>query len=384
MYFNFNFSKTPKILFGRGTFKKLPQIVSEFGNSILFVTGSYSYKHLPNYNEIVLPLKEKSTTYHHVTICGEPSPEMIDKAVKESPKVDVIVAIGGGSAIDSGKAISAMLPLPHGESVIDYLEGVGNKNHNGNKIPFIAIPTTAGTGSETTKNAVLSKPGPDGFKKSLRHDNFVPDIAIVDPELMLKCKSNVTASCGMDAFTQLFEAYVSTKANPMIDSLVERALKDISRCIIPAYTEGSTNIDAREGMAYGAMISGIALANAGLGIVHGLASPLGGFFDIHHGIACGTLIGSAIKTNLRKLDNKKKFARAGSILCGIDESETDLCCDLLVNKVDGWIETLQLPRLSRFGVEENHIEKIIDSTDNKNNPVNLDNDDIREILMRRL
>ena len=178
--------------------------------------------------------------------------------------------------MDAGKAISAMLTQEG--SVKDYLEGVGHKHPSGNKVPFFAVPTTSGTGSEATKNAVLSEIGPNGYKKSLRHDHFVPDLAIVDPDLTLSCPPGLTAYSGMDAFTQLLEAYVSTKAHPFTDALCEKALELLSGSLLQAYQDGE-NIEAREAMSYAAWTSGIVLAQVGLGVVHGFASAVGGMFD---------------------------------------------------------------------------------------------------------
>ena len=180
-----------------------------------------------------------------------------------------------------------MLPLSDG--IINYLEGV-ELNPPGSTVSFIAVPTTAGTGSEATKNAVISSIGESGFKKSLRHDNFIPDIAVIDPQLMLSCPETLTAACGLDAIAQLLESYVSSKSNPITDALAFDALTKAIPAFEVAVKDGHKNLEARASMAYGALISGITLANAGLGIVHGFASPIGGFFDIPHGVVCGTLL----------------------------------------------------------------------------------------------
>jgi alcohol dehydrogenase class IV len=283
--------------------------------------------------------------------------------------------------------------LPLGGSVLDYLEGVGTGAvHSGEKVPFVAIPTTSGTGSEATKNAVLSRIGPDGFKKSLRHDNFVPDVVVLDPQLMLSCPPNITAACGMDAFTQLLESYVSTNASPMTDTLAFSGLEGIGRCLVPACTDGANDVEVRGGMAYAALMSGITLANAGLGVVHGLASPMGGCFDIPHGVVCGTLIGAATSTTIAKLMEKydekhpalRKYARVGALLCGAEEGDVSKGCELLMGKIDEWTEMLGIPRLGAYGIQESDFDKIIAGTGSKNNPVMLEPDEIREILQDRL
>ncbi|MFX1589493.1 MAG: iron-containing alcohol dehydrogenase, partial [Promethearchaeota archaeon] len=304
MKFSFKFARIPNIIFGNGKLNELYNIISDFGKKALIITGSHSLKSSGKWSEINSNLENHSINFIQISIDSEPSPNIIDNIVNEvrEKNIEIVVSIGGGSVIDAGKAISAM--MLKNDSVKNYLEGVGNKIHNGVKIPFIAIPTTSGTGSEATKNAVISEIGKNGFKKSLRHDNFVPNYAIIDPELIIKCPPSITAACGMDAFTQLLEAYVSTNSNPMTDSLAYSGVKYIKNNIIPAFSTGANDIHVRAGMAYGSLMSGIALANAGLGIVHGLASAIGAYIDIPHGVICGTLLAEATKMNIEKLKNQ--------------------------------------------------------------------------------
>jgi alcohol dehydrogenase class IV len=207
----FQFSRLPIIYFGPGRFDEVPSIIKRYGSSIILVTGKSSFFNSSQGKKIMGRLRENGITYRHIVVSGEPSPGQIDDFVKDLKYIDweVVIAVGGGSVIDTGKAISAMMHID--DSVINYLEGVGTKNHPGTKLPFLAVPTTSGTGSEATKNAVISYVAENGFKRSLRHDNFVPDIAIVDPELTLNCPADITASSGMDCFTQLTEAYLSDR-----------------------------------------------------------------------------------------------------------------------------------------------------------------------------
>ena len=179
----FNFARTPRILFGAGRFSEVGKIAGEIGETVLIVTGSRSLKSSEKWDELIKSLETTSLRHFEISVTGEPSPEFVDSAVTKFKDrgIDVVLAVGGGSVLDTGKAISAM--LLQDKSVVNFLEGVGTgEAHSGDKIPFIAVPTTAGTGSEVTKNAVLSQTGPDGYKKSLRHDNFVPDVALIDPE----------------------------------------------------------------------------------------------------------------------------------------------------------------------------------------------------------
>ncbi len=387
---SFTFAKMPKIYFGPGKANELPKLVHEIGNRVLIISGASSLKSSGKWDVLVSSVKDASIHYFDFPIKGEPSPDSVDRAVSEfnAKNIDVVLAIGGGSVIDGGKAISAM--LPHHDSISDYLEDVGTKEHDGSKVPFIAVPTTSGTGSEATKNAVLSRVGPDGFKKSLRHDNLVPDIAIIDPELIVTCPKDITAACGMDAFSQLLESYVSTKASPITDALALSGLKSTKDNLILACGEGSDNVHVRAAMAYAALMSGITLANAGLGIIHGMASPIGGYFNIPHGVVCGTLLGAATKVNiegLRKssdMESLKKYAEVGAILTGCDKKDLDLCCNLLIEKLDEWTETLRLPPLSQYGIRESHLDKIIEDAGNKQNPVQLSRSEMRDLLLMRM
>jgi len=326
----------------------------------------------------------RSSTFYHETIGQEPTPFMIDDVVTkyQNYKIDVVVAVGGGSVLDAGKAISAMWPL--NESVMEYLEGVGTKSHPGKKIPFIAIPTTSGTGSEATKNAVLSETGEHGFKKSLRHDNFVPEIAIIDPALTISCSPSTTAASGMDAFTQLLESYVSTKANPLTDALAFKGLGLISSSLKTAYQYGE-NIETRSDMSLAAYLSGITLANAGLGLVHGFASSIGGYFSIPHGVICSSLMNAANQVTVKKLRKQEshpalaKYAQVGKLFCKEQKSD-DYYTDHLLHQIETLCHEMHIPGLSQFGLHRSDFKKVIDATDNKNNPVPLNKDEMAEVL----
>ena len=393
MFQSFNFAKPPRIIFGAGKFSEVPKLVKSFGKTVLIVTGGKSFRASSAWQSLVRTLKADSVAHYHLVVEREPSPEVVDKAVAEykDRNINVVLACGGGSVVDAGKAISAMLLKD--ESVLNYLEGVGKSpSHDGVKIPFIAVPTTAGTGSEATKNAVLSKVGRDGFKKSLRHDNFVPDMAVLDPLLAVSCPPHVTAASGLDAFTQLLESYVSTNASPMTDALALSGLEFAARCLLPVCTDGSEDVNARAGMAYAALMSGITLANAGLGVVHGLASPIGAWFDVPHGVACGTLVGAATSATIKRLldqhgDNHPsliKYARVGCVLSGKREGDTVQGCKQLLETVNGWIETLKIPRLDEYGIHEKDLDDIAAGTDNKYNPAALKRDEILDVLRVRL
>lgn len=388
----FKFARCPRIEFGAGAFEDLAGIVAGFGGKTLLVTGSSSLESSGRLVELTDALGREPIDFARLVVRGEPSPDFVDNAVAlyRGGGIAVVVAVGGGSVIDAGKAVSAM--LLEGGSVTDYLEGVGDPSlHSGLKVPFVAVPTTAGTGSEATKNAVLSRVGPGGFKRSLRHDNFVPEVALVDPELMTTCPSYISAACGMDALTQLLESYVSTGSSPITDSLAESGLAHVRDNLTPACGYGSNDVEVRAGMAYAALLSGITLSNAGLGVVHGLAAAIGGLFEIPHGVICGTLVGASTRATIRALEDTEdgsphlaKYARAGSLLTGIEAGGVELDCELLLRKLDDLTERLDLPTLGWYGVTESDIERIVELTENKSNPAQLDAEAVRGVLLARL
>jgi alcohol dehydrogenase class IV len=385
----FQFARLPLISFGTGNITTLPGIIKKYGNHLLLVTGEKSFMNSGYGQSLMNSFKVTGIKYHHVIISCEPSPDDIDHVVRRLNKerINVVAGIGGGSVLDAGKAISAMMYKT--ESVQDYLEGVGNKEHPGTKIPFIAVPTTSGTGSETTKNAVISRIGKDGFKRSLRHNNFVPDIAIVDPELTINCPPDITAASGMDCFTQLMEAYLSTKSNEYTDALALEGLKAIKTSLKPAYFNGQA-VTARTGMSFAALTSGICLANAGLGVVHGLASSIGGLYSIPHGIICGTLMAVSNELNVKILrkgygnsEALKKYALLGKLFLEEKGEDEDFYSDGFIEYLHLLTDELHLPGLKKYGIRENDLEKICSITEIKNNPVNLESSYLMEILLER-
>jgi len=300
MISSFNLRLPAQIIFGPGKLAELVNIIGRFGSSPLLVLGNRSFSetvHFDSLQKIFLKLGIQIRTVH---IGSEPSPEMIDTIVADSfcKEIDLVIAIGGGSTLDGGKAISAM--LAEGGHVRRFLEGAGDKIPSGSKIPFIAIPTTSGTGSEATSNAVVSSVGRQGFKSSLRHDNFIPNLALIDPTLTLSCPRAITVACGMDCFTQLVEGYLSTNSSPLTDVLALEGIRAIHRSFRLVCDDGS-NLLARTDLSYAAMLSGIVLSNSGLGAVHGFASAVGGLLSIPHGVICGTLMAQVNSLTLKKL-----------------------------------------------------------------------------------
>lgn len=387
---SFQFSSLPEIMFGKGKRNDLPAAVTAIGNKVLLLTGSSSIHNLGHGEEIILGLKKANVELSHEVIAHEPSPSVVDQIVKKhrGDGVQVVVAVGGGSVMDAGKAISAMIPVEG--SIRQYLEGVGEKEHPGTKIPFIAMPTTSGTGSEMTKNAVISEVGEQGFKKSLRHRNFVPELAIIDPEMMLSCPARLTASSGMDAFTQLLESYVSTRANPMTDALALQGLKQIKKYLLRAFLEGEQNLEARSGMALAAMFSGITLAHAGLGLVHGFASSLGGFHDIPHGVVCGSLMAPVFAHTIDHLIDQpddpamQKLIIVSKVFADFKYKKEVEYLQAFKEKLIHITNLLEIPRLSEFGFKEEFISKIIENTSHKSHPVTLTEEQMSDALKRRI
>jgi alcohol dehydrogenase len=388
---SFSVARTPKIVFGAGTLAGIGELTKKFGTSVLLVQSRSFAENPGRSDRLFAPLRSAGIRYQTETVSGEPSPGLVDGVVAKhtGSGIHAVIAVGGGSALDAGKAIAAMLPL--GGSVTAYLEEIGTKPHPGCTLPFIAVPTTAGTGSEASANTVLSAIGPDGYKKSLRHENFVPDIALVDPELTYTCPSGVTASCGMDALTQLIEAYVSPRATPFTDALIERALPGIPGFLTRAVDAGESDGEARRGMAWAALVSGIALANAGLGVVHGIASSVGAFFPLPHGVVCGTLLLPSIQATLDeiKLTGKphpalEKYAAAGRLLSQLQECPVETGCAALTTTIGSLTERVRIPRLSAYGITKNDIAGIVASAGNRSHPVQLSKERITEIVISRL
>ncbi|MDQ6958370.1 MAG: iron-containing alcohol dehydrogenase [Mariprofundaceae bacterium] len=389
----FSFASTPHIHFGSGKRTELVGILSGFGQRVLLVTGGQSFDASPACQKLWGEL-QIHLDIQRVRVKEEPSPCLVDEAVAEYRDFlpDSVLAIGGGSAVDAAKAIAGLLPL--GRSVMEYLEGVGKgEPYHGPSTPFVAMPTTAGTGGETSKNAVLSVQGDGGFKKSFRHEKLAARHVILDPELTLSCPPDVTAACGMDAMTQLLESYVSSNANPITDALALSGLKMVRDCLVRAVEQGD-DLKARAGMLYAASISGLTLANAGLGSVHGLASPLGAFFPIPHGVICGTLVFEASGLNieimqLRQPENPAltKYAEVGRLMTKqVDLNDHDARL-ALIDLLGEWTAHLNMPRLSGYGVKNTDVARVVTGSRGnsmKTNPIELSDEEIAVLIRSRL
>lgn len=393
---NFSIARLPRIIFGSGTVTQVPEQIKIYGKRVLIVTGKQFFRNSSYWKGLQHSLQRLHVSWEIAHIPHEPSPNLIDTIVQQyyHHGIKVVLGIGGGSALDAAKAIAGL--LPSGDSILDYLEGVGKEQpYRGRPLPFIAVPTTAGTGSEATKNAVISD-RTLGFKKSFRHEDLVAQVAIIDPELLATCSSELIAGNGMDAFTQLLESYVSTRANPMTDALAISGIEAFREGFFTVWEnreDSATLQAARSHLAYASLLSGINLAQTGLGSVHGLAAPLGAFFPCPHGMVCGTLVAEATEINIKALQERMpdhvalhKYAHVGNLLTQQSLSE-QAALETLVTTLRDWTTRLSLSTLTQYGIHTKDIEKIVAharGNSMKTNPIELTNAELGELLRRRL
>jgi alcohol dehydrogenase class IV len=379
----FEFGTASRIIFGQGIVGEVPQLLIEKGKRLLLVTGKN-----PNRCSFLLDSLNKTKLETFVlTVSGEPTINAVSKGVKFARRqgCDMVAGIGGGSVIDTAKAIAAI--VPNGGGPFDYLEVIGaGKRLQKNTLPFIAIPTTAGTGAEVTKNSVLLSPK-HGVKVSLRSPLMFPDVAVIDPELTYSMPPNITASTGMDAFSQLLEAYVSLNSNYMTDMVCQDGMKRVVQSLNRAFDDGE-DVKAREDMAMASLLGGIALANAKLGAVHGFAGPIGGMFSAPHGAVCACLLPYVLEMNIKILRIKKlnqylkRYVEVAKILTG----KQNVKAEDAVSWVSNLNNKLKIPKLSDFGITFKNFPEIVEKAKNasstKGNPVKLTDEKLLEILQK--
>ncbi len=392
---HFAIGRLPRIEFGPGRIALLPGIAARYGQRLLILTGGRSFTDSPQWEALRDGLDAAGLWYALERVLTEPSPDQVDDLVRElrASPFDLVVGIGGGSVMDAAKAVAGL--LKPGNTVLDHLEGVGPElPYRGPTTPFIAVPTTAGTGSEATKNAVLTRQGPDGFKKSFRDEALMAEYALIDPDLLCGCPPGLIAANGMDAFTQLLEAYVSSRANPITDALAWRGLEAVQAGLVDWYQGGAAAASGRAAMALAALLSGICLAQAGLGSVHGLAQPLGSLFPIPHGVVCGTLLAAAVRVNCEALAERDpahpalaKYAAVGRLFGAPAGAEDAAARAALLDRLTDLTTSLALPPLCDLGVAEVDLPRIIANSRGssmKTNPVTLTDQEIERILRLRL
>ncbi|HEX5398289.1 MAG TPA: iron-containing alcohol dehydrogenase [Verrucomicrobiae bacterium] len=378
----FEFATATRIIFGPGTLGEAGAAAKQFGKRALVVTGSRPQRA----EKLLANLSANAVTTATFAVAGEPEVSTIEQgtALAKKEGCEFIIGIGGGSVIDAGKAIAAM--LANGGTVLDYLEIIGHgKALAKPSVPFIAIPTTAGTGSEVTRNAVLASPEHQ-LKVSLRSPLMLPRVALVDPELTRDLPPSLTASTGLDALTQLIEPFVCSRANPMTDGLCAEGLRRAARSLRAAFADGGDK-SAREDMAVVSLFGGLALANAGLGAVHGFAGPIGGSFPVPHGAICAALLPHVMATNLQAL---RQRAAGGVALSRYDQVARLLTGDTGATAADGveWVRQLtgdlQIKPLGVFGLREEHVAGLVAKAANassmKANPIPLTPEELAATL----
>ena len=383
---NFQFSTAPKIVFGPESARSISEQAQNMGNNACLVTG----KSPQRIQWLIDELQGKGFSLHIVSIAGEPDTELIagHAADARTQGCDIVVAVGGGSVLDAGKAIAAL--IPNKRDVLDYLEVVGKGMPLSEKpLPLIAAPTTSGTGSEVTTNAVLLC-AEHKVKVSLRSADMIPDIAVIDPLLTLSAPPAVTAATGLDALTQLMESFVSKFASPMTNALCREGLQHGACSILRAYQDGQ-DVKARTGMALASLFSGITLANAKLGAVHGFAAPLGGEFKAPHGAVCAALLPYVMETNIHALKERDPQHPA---LGAYDEIAQILTGNSTAQAVDGieWVKDIctemKIPGLGEIGVQEKDFRslatKAARASSMKGNPVELTEKELLKILANAL
>ena len=379
----FEFATSTHIIFGAGTIRDVVPLAAEMRKRAFVVTGHSLERAEP----LLEKLNKQGFEYATFSVTGEPTTTIAKQGIEKArrAKSELVIGIGGGSALDTGKVIAAM--LSNIGELEDYLEVVGHgKPLTQSPVPYIAIPTTAGTGAEVTQNAVLSVPEHQ-VKVSLRGPLISPRLAVIDPVLTHSMSPSITASTGLDALTQLMEAYVSNKANPLTDGICREGLKRAGRSLRQAYEDGNDS-RAREDMALASLFSGLALANAKLGAVHGLAGPLGGMISAPHGTICARLLPYVMEANVQALQKREpgspalaRYGEIAKLLNGSTASTVDL-----VEWVRDICLALKVPPLSEFGLKERDFSIVIaksqKSSSMKGNPISLTDDELMAILKK--
>ena len=380
----FEFATAARIVFGPGTLREIGPLAAEMGRRALVVTGGSAGRATPLLDQ----LDRHGVAAVTFSVPHEPTVPLALDGVRQAREsgCDVVIGFGGGSAIDAAKAIAALRTNP-GEP-LDYLEVIGRgKALTEAPLPIVAIPTTAGTGAEVTRNAVLASPE-HRVKVSLRSPLMLPRLALVDPELTFSLPPDVTAATGLDALTQLIEPFVSARANPRTDAFCREGLRRAARSLRRAVEHGD-DAAAREDMALASLFGGLALANAGLGAVHGFAGPFGGMFDAPHGAVCAALLPGAMAVNIRALEARQpqsatlaRYAEIARILTGRDDA----------TPADGaaWAAdlgaALGVPGLNHYGLSDGDIASLIEkaavASSMKANPIALTEDEMRLIVER--
>ncbi len=382
----FEFSTAGRIIFGPGVIAELPKLALAWGRRAFVVTGKDRIRRAG----IIAELEGAG---FHCTLFGVDGEPTVDIAVAggaaaRAAGVNVVIAVGGGSVMDAGKAIAAF--ATNGGDPLEHLEVIGRgRPLRTAPLPFIAVPTTAGTGAEVTRNAVLGSPE-HGVKVSLRSPMMLPTVALVDPGLTLSLPRDLTASTGLDALTQLLEPFVSNRANPLTDALCREGIPLAARAL-PAVCRNGRDAEARAGMSYASLLGGLALANSGLGVVHGFAAPIGGMFDAPHGAVCAAILPHGVRANISALRQRDP---EGSALARYTEIARILTADAAALAEDGaiWlselVRDLGVPGLATYGISATDCAavsaKAAKASSMKANPVELTERELAQVFTASL
>ena len=382
----FDFATAARILFAPGGVSDLPRIALEFGSKPLVVTGRNSARVAPVLNAF-RRAKLDALTF---PVEGEPTLDTVRTGarVARQQQRDLLIGLGGGSVIDAAKAIAAV--TTNSGEPLDYLEVIGKgRALESPPLPFIAVPTTAGTGAEVTRNAVLGSPE-HGVKASLRSPAMLAKVALVDSELTLELPPNITAATGLDTLTQLIEPFVSSRANAFTDLFCIEGMHCVRTSLIQAVANGSNRV-ARESMSFASLLSGLSLANAGLGVIHGFAAPLGGMLNAPHGALCAAVLPYGVLKNVQAMrrrspshDGLRRYAEAARILTGDAHADAE--------DLSGWladlVRRLEIPTLAQHGLTRIQIpllvEKAAAASSMKSNPIALTPEELTEVAERAL
>ena len=379
----FEFSTAQRVIVGAGSLREVGLIAKGLGRRALVVTGRTPGRA----DQLLAILRDAGVATVVLAVAGEPEIDTVrtGTTLATDKHCDHVISLGGGAALDAGKAIAAM--LTNSGDVQEYLESIGlGKTLSERPAPFVAIPTTAGTGSEVTRNAVLTSPE-HRVKVSLRSPMMLPTVALVDPELTYGLPPAVTASSGMDALAQLIEPFVCSRANPVTDSLCIEGMRRVARSLLKAFA-GGPNDAARLDMAIASLFGGMALANAGLGAVHGLAGPIGGMFpDAPHGAVCAVLLPHVVRANINALRRREptseallRYERVAALLTGQPDSTAEAGAEWLQR----FVLDVDIPPLASHGITHEHVPDLVEKADSANsmraNPIALTAGELSAIL----
>ena len=381
---SFEFATAQRIVFGAGKLNELSRHLESGPKHLLFVHGR-SCAGIPRVRDM---LSTSGVSFTEFQVHGEPTIESVNEGARAARDCDMILGLGGGSVLDTGKAVAALVTNPG--DVFDYLEVIGKGQPLTHaSLPYIAVPTTAGTGAEVTRNAVLEAPE-QNVKVSLRSPWMLPSLALVDPELTYDLPPDITASSGLDALTQLIEPFVSVKANPLTDAICREGMSHIARSLRRAYQNGADQ-KAREGMSIASLFGGLALANSALGAVHGFAGPLGGMLHAPHGILCARFLPLVMEANIKAMEARQpghpaleRYVEIAQILTG----ERDATARDGAEWAGDIVDDLKIPRLSTYGMKPEDFQEAVQKTQKANsfkgNPIVLDEKELTAILEQAL